>query len=451
MTIVYCANDTIKQNVDKIRQAIQSGHNKHEAYDKLAYIVDTFGPRMWASPSMALAVDHLYNQISNWNSTKNNLTKVYKEELDEIKTWVRGSEKLILKSPRKREQKLGMIGLGLIVPGNIKDGEVVVVKNWKELDEKGSQGKLQGKIVCYNVPWTTYDDLKFYRQKGPDRASQYGAIAILLRSVASFSIYSPHTGNVRYSGNQTEIPAAAITVEDAEMFQRMQDRGQKIIVDLELNNEFKSSTSHNIIAEIQGSTYPDQIILMGGHFDSWDTGSQTGAMDDGAGTLVTLEALKVVADLGIRPQRTLRWIAWSGEEMGLPNNGAQHYFKYHGHEDHVVALENDVGQLTAIGFGFTGKLQTSRMVRQLIMNYIPELSVVNENDGSGVDTKPLGDIGVPLMRNIYHDPNDDIYFRYHHSAGDTMNILDPDQLDSNVFAISSMMYIIADNPERLPK
>ncbi|CAD8145035.1 unnamed protein product [Paramecium pentaurelia] len=451
MTIAYCTNDAIKKNVDNIRQAINAGPNKHKAYDKLAYIVDTFGPRMWASPRMALAVDYLYNQIQNWEATKNGLVEVRLEKLDEISTWVRGSEQLILKSPRKRPQKLGMIGLGLIVPGNIKDGEVVVVRNWSELDEKGKANKIKGKIVCYNVPWTTYDDLKFYRQQGPDRASAYGAIAVLLRSVASFSIYSPHTGNVRYSGNFTKIPAAAITVEDAEMLQRMQDRGQKITVDLELNNEMKASESHNIIAEIKGQQHPEQIILMGGHFDSWDTGSQTGAMDDGAGTLVTLEALKVVADLGIRPLRTLRWIAWSGEEMGLPNNGAQHYVKKHGDEDHVVALENDVGQLTAIGFGFSGKLQTSRMVRQLIMNYIPDLSVVNENDGSGVDTKPLGDKGVPLMRNIYKDPNDDYYFKYHHSAGDTMNILNPDEMDSNVFAISSMMYIIADNPERLPK
>lgn len=119
-----------------------------------------------------------------------------------------------------------MIGLGLIVPGNIKDGEVVVVRNWDELNEKGKANKIKGKfniqflgkIVCYNVPWTTYDDLKLYRQQGPDKASAYGAIAVLLRSVASFSIYSPHTGNVRYSHNVTEIPAAAITVEDAEMF-----------------------------------------------------------------------------------------------------------------------------------------------------------------------------------------------------------------------------------------
>lgn len=161
-----------------------------------------------------------------------------------------------------------------------------------------------------------------YRAAGADRAFAYGAVAALVRSVASKSIYSVHAGGQ----HSDKIPIAAITVEDAEMFQRMQDRGQKITLELVLENELVPNTySNNLVFEIQGSEKPDEILLMGGHIDSWDTGSQTGANDDGGGFITCFEAMRLLLRNGLRPKRTIRFIAWSGEEWGDPKNGNKAY------------------------------------------------------------------------------------------------------------------------------
>lgn len=180
--------------------------------------------------------------------------------------------------------------------------------------------------MVYNQKWTTYGESVQYRANGADRAAKYGAVAALVRSVASRSIYSVHAG----MQNSDKIPIAAITVEDAEMFQRMQDRGQKITLELVMENELVPNTySNNLVFEIQGSDKPDEILLMGGHIDSWDTGSQTGANDDGGGFITCFEAMRLLLRNGLRPKRTIRFIAWSGEEWGDPKNGNKAYLAAH--------------------------------------------------------------------------------------------------------------------------
>lgn len=175
-----------------------------------------------------------------------------------------------------------------------------------------------------------------YRTQGAEHAAKYGAAAALVRSIASKSIYSVHAG-VQYS---KAIPIAAITIEDAEMMQRMQDRGQKIELELTLESKEEVGNSNNLIFEIKGTTKPDEILLMGGHIDSWDTGSQTGSNDDGGGFMTCYEAMRLILKSGFRPQRTLRFIAWSGEEFLDPKNGNQAYAKAHEHElnKHIVAF-----------------------------------------------------------------------------------------------------------------
>lgn len=190
--------------------------------------------------------------------------------------------------------------------------EVIVVRDWDELEQM--KDKVPGKIVCYNNKWVDYGTSVGYRVDGASIAAKYGAKAMLVRSVASVSVYSVHTGYMEYDPKYPKIPCAAITVEDAEMFQRMQDRGQTIRVNFNLQNEFVPNTySNNLIFEITGATYPDQIVLAGGHIDTWDTGSQTGANDDGGGFITVFEALRLLKQSGYRPKRTLRFIAWSGE------------------------------------------------------------------------------------------------------------------------------------------
>ena len=189
---------------------------------------------------------------------------------------------------------------------------------------------MKGKIVCFNHPWKDYYDSFEYRVSGASKSAKYGAVAMLVRSVASKSIYSVHAGMQEYDPAQPKIPAAAITVEDAEMFSRMQERGQKIVVELNLENKLVSGCySNNLVFEIRGSEFPDQIVLAGGHIDSWDTGSQTGANDDGGGFVTVFEAFRLLKENNFRPRRTMRFIAWSGEEQGSPIDGAAQYMTTH--------------------------------------------------------------------------------------------------------------------------
>ena len=180
---------------------------------------------------------------------------------------------------------------------------------------------------------------------------------MLVRSVASSSIYSVHAGYQEYDPAQPKIPAAAITVEDAEMFQRMQDRNQTIVVELNLESQLVNNCySNNLVFEIQGSDFPDQIILAGGHIDSWDTGAQTGANDDGGGFVTVFEALRLLKENNFRPKRTLRFIAWSGEEQGSDIDGAAQYMTRHDSEidKHVAAFESDEGSTQFLGIGHSG-------------------------------------------------------------------------------------------------
>lgn len=233
--------------------------------------------------------------------------------------------------------------------------EVIVFRNWDELE--ANHTKVAGKIVVFNNPWVNYSVSVDYRVNGASRAAKYGARAMLVRSITSISIESVHTGYMEYDPKLPKIPCAAIATEDSDMFQRMQDRGQKIMLHLVLQNQFVSNCySSNLVFEIKGSTFPDQIIVAGGHIDSWDTGSQTGANDDGGGFITVFEALRLLLQNGFRPKRTLRFVAWSGEESGSEVDGAAQYLEAHRNElsKHILAFESDLGSSKLLGFGHTG-------------------------------------------------------------------------------------------------
>ena len=229
----------------------------------------------------------------------------YLELVPNISKWVRNEEKLTLYSPRPIPTNIPLTGIGLSVGGNIT-GEVLVVKDFEELEEKSNM--VAGKIVLFNAKWVNYSKTVIYRTAGPSRAAKYGAIGCLVRSVTPFSIESPHTGALSYDKSYKKIPAACISIEDAEMFQRMFDRGQTISINLFMGARFEGYTnSYNVIAELKGTEKPEEVILIGGHIDSWDVGPQTGANDDGGGFMVCYQALRTLKFLGLRPKRTIRY------------------------------------------------------------------------------------------------------------------------------------------------
>ena len=255
-------------------------------------------------------------------------------------------------------------------------GQVIVIKDWAELERRRTE--VRGKIVCFNHPWVNYSVNGDYRVNGASKAAQFGAIAMLVRSVTPSSIGSVHTGYMEYDPNLGKIPAAAITIEDADMFQRMQDRGQEIVVNLLLGSQFVGGcSSSNLVLEVVGSTNPEQIVLAGGHIDSWDTGSQTGANDDGGGFMTVYAAMRLLLLSGNRPKRTLRFVAWSGEESGSPVDGAAQYLDAHRNElnKYVAAFESDLGSSQLTGFGHTGDGQT--ILKKILSAYFSPFGMGN--------------------------------------------------------------------------
>ncbi len=438
--------------VNRIKDALANNSEiSHSALKRTAYLVDTYGPRLWGSETLELAIKWVRDELE-----REGFENVRLEEVPNVPKWVRGEERLTMLSPRPFPSKIPLVGLGKSVGGNVT-AEVIMFRNFEEMEYHSDQ--IKGRIVFLNANWTTYGDTVKYRSAGPSKAAKYGALAYVIRSVASKSLENAHTGALSYDENYPKIPSAAVSLETADMFARMIERGQKIILNLYMEAHYEGlTTSHNVIGEYRGSVFPNEVILMGGHIDSWDVGPQTGANDDAAGFMVCFEAIRTLIKLGLRPKRTLRFIAWSGEEMGEPTSGAQAYANTHQKEmnDHVIAFESDLGTRKIHGWGFSGNEKAYAIVKTLNELFLKEslnVSHVDYNQGVMTDTEPLYEkYNIPVMRNLVQDSADNqFYFTYHHSAGDNINILDANDMDSNVAAIASIFYILGNVPANLPR
>jgi carboxypeptidase Q len=272
-------------------------------------------------------------------------------------------------------------------------------------------------------------------------------VASLIRSVTPFSIQSPHTGGMSYSAGVRKIPHAAITVEDAEMMQRMQDRGEKIVVRLNMSAaQLPDAPSSNIVAEITGREKPEEIVIVSGHMDSWDVGQ--GAMDDGGGAMSAWEAIRLMRELGLRPRRTVRVVLWTNEENGLA--GARAYEQLHQSEmaRHVVAIESDRGTFKPQGFSFVGGDAARKMVNALAapLGRLGAGQILSE--GSEADVGVLERDNVPTMALLDDGTK---YFWYHHTDADTMDKLDPRELSACAAAMAVMAWQVADAPAVLPR
>ena len=278
-------------------------------------------------------------------------------------------------------------------------------------------------------------------------AARNGAVASIIRSVGPYSMATPHTGGMGYEEGIPKIPAAAMASEHADMLARMQARGQKVVLTLKMQAHFEpDAKSRNVMAELVGRENPDEIVVMGGHSDSWDVG--LGAMDDGGGIIVAWEALNVLKRLGLKPRRTIRVVLWTNEENGL--RGGQQYAKNQGDKsnNHVLAIESDGGVFKPSGFGFTG----SDAARAMVTDIATLLGVIEADKitkgGGGADISPLMQTGVPGM-GLQVDGTK--YFWYHHTQADTPDKLNPAEMARCVAAMAVMAYVVADMPERLPR
>jgi len=409
------------------------------AYDRLTELVDRFGHRFSGSESLERALDWIMEEMKT-----DGLENVRGEPV-QVPHWVRGNESLELVVPRS--MKLPMLGLGGSVgtPAEGIRAEVLVVRSFDELEARSEEAR--GKIVLLNAPFTSYGRTVTYRVHGAIHAARAGAVASLIRSVTPFSLRTPHTGQMRYDAAAPAIPHAAITVEDADMLQRMQDRGERIAVVLKMEAQtLPDITSRNVVGEIVGWEHPEQVVVLGGHIDSWDVGQ--GAMDDGGGSVAAWEAVRLMHALGMRPRRTVRVVLWTNEENGL--RGGNAYRDAHLNElgDHILAMESDAGVFKPFGFGFSGSPEAYQMIREIggLLDRIGAGEITPR--GGGADIGPIMREGVPGM-GLRVDGEK--YFWYHHTEADTLDKLDPREMAECVAAMAVMAYVVADMPQRLPR
>jgi carboxypeptidase Q len=416
---------------------IQAALSDSAAYDRLAQLTDRFGPRLSGSEGLERAIDWVLDQMR-----QDGLENVRGEPVM-VPHWVRGEESAELLEPRRR--RLPMLGLGgsIATPRGGITAPVLVVRSFDDLAARGAQAR--GKIVVFNAPFTNYGETVRYRSDGAIAAASAGAVASLIRSVTPYSQQTPHTGAMRYADSVPRIPHAAITVEDAEMLQRMQDRGERAVVRFRMRAQtLPDAPSRNVVAEIRGAERPDQVVVLGGHLDSWDVGQ--GAMDDGGGSVVSWQALKLLKTLGLTPRRTVRVVLWVNEENG--SRGGIAYRDAHRAEldGHVLAIESDGGVFQPTGFGFSGSDAAFATVREIgsLLSALGAGSVTR--GGGGADIGPLAEAGVPVMGLSVEDTR---YFYYHHTDADTMDKLNPREMALCVATMAVMAYVVADLPDPL--
>ncbi|HEY0366734.1 MAG TPA: M28 family metallopeptidase, partial [Pyrinomonadaceae bacterium] len=440
-TPIPLPSPTIK--IDRYRAAaariIGAALTSDRAYSRLAHLTDHIGNRISGSQNLERGIEWAVTEMK-----RDGLDNVRAEKVM-VPHWVRGEESLEMLTPVPR--KLQMLGLGNSVgtPAEGISAEAVVVRSFDELDRLGEQ--VRGKIVVYNAPFVNYGATVSYRLQGASRAARYGAVAALVRSITPVSLQTPHTGAMTYDSNQPKIPVAAVTIEVAEFLQRMNDRGDRPTLRLKMEAKFlPDAESANVIAELKGSEKPDEIVLISGHFDSWDVGQ--GAHDDGGGCIVAWEAVRLLKELGLKPRRTIRVVLYTNEENGT--RGGNAYRDAHRAEivKHVLAIESDSGVYRPEGFGLaeTAPLQ----VRSNMQEIAKLLSGIGADQiaasGGGADIGPImreGVVGASL------DVNGEHYFDIHHTPADTLDKVNPRELALCVATMAVMAYTVADLPEPL--
>ena len=429
--------DPLRSNVDRLLKEAQADQF---AWNRLAELTDTYGNRLSGSDNLARAIVWAAETMK-----KDGLENVRTEKVM-VPRWVRGNESAEIVSPARHP--VAMLGLGgsVATPPAGVEADVVVVRSYDELNRRAAE--VSGKIVLYNAPFVTYGQTNQYRTGGASAAARHGAVASLVRAIGPAGLRTPHTGGMSYAQDAPRIPAAAISAEDADRLQRLVDRGQRVRVRLRMEARFEpDAESANVIGEIRGSESPDEIVLVGGHFDSWDVG--TGASDDGVGCVVTWEAARLMKKLGITPRRTVRVVLFTNEENGLRGGNAYRDAYLKEAEQHVLAIESDSGVFTPSRLGFSGSSAAQQVMREIGTLLAPLGLQEIGPGGGGADIGPIAQAGKVPMLAYQGDPTK--YFTIHHTPADTIDRIAPDDVSRAAAALAVVTYVVADSPTRLPR
>ena len=416
-------------------------------YDRLAYLTTRIGNRLSGSSALDRAVAWVAEQMK-----ADGLVNVRTQPV-KVPHWIRGNESAHVVRPIQRP--LNMLGLGRSI-ATPKDGitaRVVVVGSFDELESLGAD-KVKGSIVLYDMPWQDYTRTVMFRNAGASRAARLGAVASLVRSVTPRGLYTPHTGTLTYDPASPRIPGAAITVEDAAWIRQMTAMGEEVHVQLRMEAETRPDVdSANVIGEIVGSERPNEIVVLGGHLDSWDVGQ--GAHDDGAGVIAAWRAVALMQQLGLKPRRTIRVVAWTNEENGA--RGGNDYRDALGDsvDQHVAAIEMDQGAERPIGFAYgiagidpgTPRMASATARLREAGRLLDGIGVGGIATGGGeTDIGPLMRAGVPGFGLITVNEH---YFDWHHTNADTLDKVDLQDFRKCIASLAVMAYVLADMPGRL--
>ena len=433
-----------------------------EGYANLTYLCDHIGKRISGSEPLMRAIA--------WSADLmklEGLANVHTQPAT-VPHWVRGRESGEILAPVAKPLHLLGLGMSVATPPAGLTAELAVVPDFDALKKLGRAG-VEGKIVVFNAPYTGYGRTVMYRIAGASQAASLGAVGVLVRSITPLAVQLPHTGTLQYDAKQPKIPAAAISIEDAEMLARLQSEGKPVKVHFQMEAHLEAPVvAANVIGEIVGSEHPEQVVVLGGHIDSWDVGQ--GAQDDGSGIMGTLAAVNIIHKSGLKPKRTIRVVFWVNEENG--GAGGEAYAAALSPaelKNHVAAIEMDGGAETPVGYGYGSagggfrrgtpgrpapadvKLSPAEEHSLASLQDIASLlTPVGANKvkpgGGGSDISPLMAAGVP---GLGEETTAAHYFDWHHTEADTLDKVDPVEFRKNVASLAVMTYVLADMPEVL--
>jgi carboxypeptidase Q len=413
-----------------------------QCYNDLRDLCKKIGHRLSGSPQAEQAV-----QWGKEALEKAGADKVWLQPV-RVPHWVRGKEslKLAFKDGKNVEVPVLSIGNSQGTDGKLLEAEIVMVRDIEEL-ARLKDAQIKDKIVFFNhhfpqeliETFQGYGQAGRYRWSAPNAASARGAAGVIIRSVSTGEDDFPHTGSMRYADTVKKIPAVAIGNKSADMLAEKYKAGHTKAY---LSSECKmlgEVMSYNVIGEIKGSKYPDEIVLVGGHLDSWDVGE--GAHDDGAGCVQSIEVIRALKAAGIKPKRTVRAVLFMNEENGLKGGIAYADSAKAKKEKHVLAIESDAGGFSPRGIGLDMKDEQRRQIQQYRNLFLPYGVYDFEGHESGADISSLAHTGVPAagLR-----PDSQRYFDYHHTDADVFEAVNHRELKLGAVTLSALVYLVSE-------
>ena len=443
------------QTLEDLKKLRDAALTSDYAYRQVAHLANNIGPRLSGSAQAAQAVSYVADELKKIGC------EVHLEKVM-VPHWVRGEETAALTAypgqAPNTTQKIVLCALGgsVATPSDGLTAEVVAVRNFDELKAMPAE-KVKGKIVLFNYRFDeemamdgrageAYGEGVQYRADGPVAAAKEGAVACLIRSVGGADYRLPHTGMTKYESGVAKIPAAALAAEDAETIADLVQQGSVKMKLVLTPQTLPDAESFNVIGDVKGSEHPEQIVIVSGHLDSWDLGR--GAIDDGAGVAVSMEAANLVQKLGLHPKRTIRVIAWMNEENG--SAGSKAYAADYAKEmpNHFAVMETDNGAGHPTGLNIKWKPELKPMLK-------PMAAILQEcgagmltfSEHCGADIEPMEKLGVPAFSPIQDSR---FYFNYHHTAADTLDKIVPKELAENSAVVAVAAYAFANSERPLP-